>query len=140
MFKVSVLENVRYGKFEATDKEYVEPAKKANIMKFFSKEKINGIIEEEFIPERSSRSTSRTYIHYGPKALQKSKNQKRSSFTPLYPIAEEEENAKVGVGGDKIDPISGGEKLRLAIARAFLKDPNILLLEEAASALDKIQK
>ncbi len=84
LFNTTILENLRYGRLNATDDEVKEAARIANIAHV-----IEGM----------------------PRGYE----------------------TRLGEDGVKL---SGGEKQRIAIARAVLADPRILILDEATSALD----
>mgnify|MGYP002513955571 CR=1 FL=1 len=84
LFAGTILENIRYGKPDATDEEVVLAAKRANAHDFIM------------------------------------------SFPNGY-------DSDIGQRGVKL---SGGQKQRISIARVFLKNPPILIFDEATSSLD----
>jgi ATP-binding cassette subfamily B protein len=60
---------------------------------------------------------------------------RRSAATSLLNRADKGLETVIGEGGMKI---SGGEKQRLSIARALLRDPQLLVFDEATSSLDSL--
>lgn len=84
LFAGTVLENIRYGKLDASDEEIITASKKANAHDFIMS------------------------LPHGYKT-------------------------DIGQRGVKL---SGGQKQRLSVARVFLKDPPILIFDEATSSLD----
>ncbi|MEK7162062.1 MAG: ABC transporter ATP-binding protein [Patescibacteria group bacterium] len=60
---------------------------------------------------------------------------KQSAASSLMQRATEGLNTVIGEGGVKL---SGGEKQRLSIARALLRNPSLLVFDEATSSLDSL--
>ncbi len=103
-----------------------------NIKSRWLRQNIGMVLQDTFLFAGSIRDN----ITYGkPEATEKeiihsAKAANAHDFIMNLPDAYDTEVGERGVG------LSGGEKQRIAIARAILKDPAILILDEATSAVD----
>lgn len=75
-------------------------------------------------------------IAYGRLKISRDRVIKISKAANAHQFIEKLPNRYDTVIGERGTSLSGGEKQRIAIARALLKDPPILILDEATSALD----
>jgi ABC-type multidrug transport system fused ATPase/permease subunit len=107
LFNRCVRDNIRYGKLTCDDEEIDAAAKEANVYEVLQREDVVESIKANGNDDNSSDSNN-------------SDNSSSSSSNTL-----------------KQRNVSGGEKQRIAIARAIINQPRILLLDEATSALDK---
>lgn len=95
--------------------------------------KLMGIVTQETI---LFNDTVRNNIAYGLQEIPKDETVKAASAAHAHEFIMELPERYDTIIGDRGIKLSGGERQRLSLARAILKDPPILILDEATSSLD----
>ncbi len=102
-------------------------------IKIHSLRSLMGVVTQETI---LFNDTIRNNIAYGSKNIPMEKIIEAAKAANAHNFISEFENGYDTIIGDRGTKISGGERQRLSIARALLKNPSILILDEATSSLD----
>jgi subfamily B ATP-binding cassette protein MsbA len=119
--------------YDVTEGEILIDGINIKNIKFESLRKLIGLVPQETI---LFNDTIRNNITFGLENVTEEEIINAAKFANAYEFIMETENGFDTIVGERGTRLSGGQKQRIAIARSILRNPQILILDEATSSLD----
>lgn len=119
--------------YDVTEGEILIDGVNLKNIKLESLRKLIGIVPQETI---LFNDTIRNNITFGLENITEEEIINAAKFANAYDFIMDTENGFDTIVGERGTRLSGGQKQRIAIARSILRNPQILILDEATSSLD----
>lgn len=119
--------------YDVTEGEILIDGINLKNIKLESLRKLIGIVPQETI---LFNDTIRNNITFGLENITEEEIINAAKFANAYDFIMDTENGFDTIVGERGTRLSGGQKQRIAIARSILRNPQILILDEATSSLD----